>query len=175
MAERSKYLLPRSADGLLLSSAQEFEIEGKRLEASLQKQNVLVEFVDRKPTSKLHKMLRFTNFSISTKLGQNVCVLKSGTIVVIRDIIEQPVGSGEIFLVAHKFKSIYDAFDQPFRSSEFGIHICTNINKEPTDYNIDCVSGKVYHVPYKLKAGEQPDIFKASQRWYVTPIRHTLL
>lgn len=175
LAERSKYLLPCSADGLLLTTGQEFDVEANRLKATQQNQNILIEFVDRKATSKWPKNLRFTNFNISTEPGDNVCVLKSGTILVVRDIIEDPVGSGEIFVVGQKFKSIYDAFDNPFPSSKFGIFICTNINHTTDDWSIDCISGKMYIVPYKLNKSEEPDLLKSKQTWYATPMQHTLL
>lgn len=174
--ERSKYLYPAGPDGLLLTSSQEFEKEATRSEAMTSEKNVLIEFCDREPQSKWPKKLRFTKFTISNQFPNNVCILRSGSVVIVRDIVEHPPGSGELYVVGQKFCSLSDAFTEPFPSSKFKIFIASKLNQSLSgEWNIDCLAGKMYALPYKQRKNQSLDITDPNQKWYVSPLHHTLL
>lgn len=168
-------MLPTTADGLLLTTAEEFEKETKRFEAMQMNGKILIEFCDRPTGSKWPKKIRFTTFTLSTVFPNNVCVLQSGSIIIVRDIVKFPKGSGEILVIGQKFLSLCDAFKEPFLSSQFGIHIASKLNGYTGEWNIDCIAGKMYAVPYKLNYGVVVDITDPNQMWYVTPLHHTFL
>lgn len=169
LIERSKYMLPTGMDGLVLCTSHEFEKEALSVDEGSSLKNILIEFTCR--GEKWPKKLRFSTFTLSNKFPNNVCFLKNGSIVVVRDISEFPKGSGSIIIVCHKFRTVEDAFDSPYRSSEFQTFIASRLCHRVYEWSIDMITSKAYALPYKTKGSI--DIYNPSEKWYVAPLRHT--
>ncbi len=69
LVERSKYLLPTSADGMIINSSTQFEIKLKKLEVKLSGQKILVKFSEWKG---INKMV-FPDFVLTNSFPDNVC------------------------------------------------------------------------------------------------------
>lgn len=172
LIERSTYLLPTTADGMILATSQEFKKELMRTEALRTQQNIFVEFFSK--GDKWPKKLRFTTFTLSNRFPNNVCMLKKGAVFVVTDIVEFPKGSGCLYIVGQKFGKITDAFLNPFPSSDFHIYVASKLTSSIFEYRISSIKCKMYALPYKWdkKQGEA-SITNANQKWFVAPLQHT--
>lgn len=67
------------------------------------------------------------------------------------DVSEFPKDSGCIFMIGNKFTTLVDAFDEPYRSSEYQTYIASNLSRKTREWNINMIKSKVYALPYKLE------------------------
>jgi hypothetical protein len=177
MIERFKYLLPTAADGTIIDAVSLFKIEVARSELLHSKQKLIVDFsVSRgiNPT----KTILFPNFSITNKFPNNICLMRNGAVVVCVDFVDDREENNVINIVGFKFLRLEDAHTVPFVSSRFQIYLASKIASRISDYDSKCIAGKMYAMPHRLntECKELPDILESDsvQKWYVSPIRHTL-
>jgi len=114
LVERSKYLLPTSADGMIIHSSKQFQIELKKIEAKNSGRKIVVKFADWQGTKKIV----FPDFVLTNKYPDNICLLKNGKIVVCQDIIESPPKSNVFVIVGSTFKVKENACVRPYLSSD---------------------------------------------------------
>jgi hypothetical protein len=175
MIERFKYLLPTLSDGTIIQDLKLFKIEVARSEARVSRQKVVVDFSVGRGSNPT-KTLFFPNFSLTNKFPNNICLMKNGAVVVCVDF--EADTSNSIELVGFKFLRLENAHTQPFVSSRFQIYLASKIASRISNYNVNCIAGKMYAMPHKVSAHLQvvPDILKrcSVQKWYVSPLRHTL-
>ena len=80
------------------------------------------------------KTLAFPNFKLSTRFQNNFCLLmdkskkKSPQVFVLTDILKHVQGNCRYRLIGQKFIKLEDAFEEPFKSSEFQIYIASQIS-----------------------------------------------
>ncbi|KAK4030703.1 hypothetical protein OUZ56_024042 [Daphnia magna] len=120
LIERSLYLLPTSADGLILNSDESFGIEASKSVAGKEYPN-------------------------------NVCMLRNGSIIIVKDIVEFPTGSGTYTLVGVKFRSLENAFVKPYVSSHFKTYLASNVSSID-EWDLTSIQGKMEAIPYKFVA-----------------------
>nr|CAH0105751.1 unnamed protein product [Daphnia galeata] len=111
LIERSLYLLPTPADGLILNSDESFEIEASKSVAGNQYPN-------------------------------NVCMLRNGSIIIVKDIVELPTGSGTYTLVGVKFRTLENAFIKPYVSSHFKTYLASNVSSID-EWDFTSIQGKM--------------------------------
>ena len=120
--ERSKYLLPTNSDGDIITEQE------------------LMDMTDDPAPRYKHagvnrpKTLAFPNFKLSTRFQNNFCLLmdkskkKSPQVFVLTDILKHVQGNCRYRLIGQKFIKLEDAFEEPFKSSEFQIYIASHIS-----------------------------------------------
>lgn len=176
LVERSKYLLPTTADGMIMNSFEQFKLEVKKCEAKNSNKKIVLDFTVTKGLNGLKK-LTFPNFVLSNKFPNNVCILKNKDIVVCQDIIEYPLKSNIFLIIGIKWKVKENAFSVPFLSSDHSIYVVSKLDNRIGEWNVNCIAAKMYALPYKLTDYKVlPDISCTENpcEWFVTPIRHTL-
>lgn len=175
LIERSKYLLPTGSDGLIISTYQQFQIEAARLKMKDKNLNVVIEFQNNKGPNN-SQIMRFPRFTLTNQFPDNVCILKSGSIVVVADIFET---EKDVFLIAgFKFRQLKNIYDDPFPSSKFHTYIASKISVRPSEWNLNNIAGKIYITPHLKNTSNivrtMPDIRSPINKWNVCPIFHTL-
>ena len=175
LIERSLYLLPTSADGLILNSDESFEIEASKSVAGKSSKNVFIKFIVNR--SKTKKQLVFSTFVLGNQYPNNVCVLRNGSIIIVKDIVEFPTGSGTYTLVGVKFRSLENAFVKPYVSSHFKTYLASNVSSID-EWDFTSIQGKMEAIPYKFVATKNVefpviDSPRSKQKWFVVPIHHT--
>ncbi len=173
LVERSKYLLPTSADGMIINSSKQFEIEVKKLEAKHSGLKIVVKFAQWKGLKKIV----FPDFVLTNQYPNNVCLLKNGSVVVCCDIIEFPKHSNNFLIVGFSFKIKENACVQPYVSSRYNTFIVSQLDNRINEWNLNNLLCKMYTIPYKLiDYSKLPDITlpNVRNRWFATPIRHTI-
>lgn len=172
LMERSKYLLPTGPDGLIISTYQQFQIEASRLKLKDKDVNFVIEFKVNVGSDK-YKLIRFPKFTLTNKFPDNVCLLKNGSIVVCVDIIDD---ANVLLIAGFKFRSLKECYKNPFPSSKFHTYVASNIALRPSEWNVHNVAGKMYVTPHKFRECSKgmPDILVPSNKWFVSPLFHTL-
>lgn len=174
LIEKKKYALPTGQDGMILTNFEQFKVEAARLEKSRNPNaNVIVEFIDDGDSG---KTIKFPQFTLSNRFPNNVCLMKNGSIVVCKDFIESPEGSGVFLMQGLKFRLLENCYTSPFPSSKFGIYFGSKIETRLNEWNLNGVCGKIYAIPsdFHEKSQNVPDISIAKCKWYLSPIFHTL-
>ena len=174
LIERSKFILPTNSDGLILTHFEEMIRESQKMKLMFSDQSVVLAFNEKKNK----KELVFPTFTITNQFPDNICLLKNGSVVVCTDIIEEEKGSCEFILIGYKFYCLENAYSNYFPSSKFNIYIASKIKKDVSEWNVNGLKGKMYALPFKYNEtqfiGQLPDILNAENKWYVSPIFHTL-
>lgn len=124
LVERSKYLLPTSADGMIINSSKQFHIELKKLEANKSGKKIVVTFTEWKGTRKIV----FPDFVLTNKYPNNICLLKNGNIVVCKDLIESPPKSKVFLIIGSLFKVREPACVQPYLSSDYDTFLVSKLD-----------------------------------------------
>jgi hypothetical protein len=105
--------------------------------------------------------------------------MKNGAVIVCVDFIDRRHEENASEKVGFKFLRLENAHTQPFVSSRFNIHLASKIaSRLISDYNVNCLAAKMYAMPHRLSSDikEIPNILQRDslQKWYVSPLRHTL-
>jgi hypothetical protein len=81
-----------------------------------------------------------------------------------------------MLIIGFKFKLKEDAFHYPYKSSSYQTYIVSKIENRTGEWNLNVLAGKMYALPYKMNdTTVLPQILGNTCKWFVTPIRHTLL
>ncbi|XP_045024703.1 uncharacterized protein LOC123469643 [Daphnia magna] len=174
LVERSKYLLPTSADGMIINSSMLYEIEIKKFEVKTSGQKILVNFSEWKGIKKMV----FSDFVLTNRFPNNVCLFKNGNVVVCSDFIEFPKMGNNFLVVGFLFQTKEHACVKPYLSTKYNTFIVSKLDERIGEWNINNLLCKMYTVPYKLTDyAKLPDITlpNVPNRWFTTPIRHTIL
>ena len=127
--------------------------------------------------AKQKKQLVFSTFVLGNQYPNNVCVLRNGSIIIVKDIVEFPTGSGTYTLVGVKFRSLENAFVKPYVSSHFKTYLASNVSSID-EWDFTSIQGKMEAIPYKFVATKNVefpviDSPRSKQKWFVVPIHHT--
>lgn len=98
LIERRLNLLPTSSVGLIINTAESFEIEAKKSAVSRSNSNVFVKFIPNREISSPKKLF-FSTFVLGYQYPNNVCMLLNGSVIIVNDKVEFPNGSGEYNLL----------------------------------------------------------------------------
>ena len=177
LTERNKYLLPTSADGLILCHAEDFYAQAELMEQKeAGAKHILLEFVDK--GERFPKKLRFAKFTLSTVFPDNICLLNNGKVFVCKEISKNP-RNNNLTVSGFRFQSTTTAFQQPYPSTDYHIQIVSKLEEYLHDISIQQIKGKMYALPMsisgeKLISDEIPDTSCKNTKWYVSPLFHTL-
>ncbi|KZS02387.1 Uncharacterized protein APZ42_000592 [Daphnia magna] len=78
-------------------------------------------------------------------------MLRNGSIIIVKDIVEFPTGSGTYTLVGVKFRSLENAFFKPYVSSHFQTYLASNVCSID-EWDFTSIQGKMEAIPYKFVA-----------------------
>ena len=177
MIERFKYMMPTLTDGTIIDDLTLFNIEVARSEMLHSKKKIVVDFSIGRGTNPTKKIC-FPNFSITNQFPNNVCLMKNGAVIVCVDFIDRRHKENILEIVGFKFLRLENAHTQPFVSSRFNIHLASKIASQLSVYNVNCLAAKMYAMPHRVSSDikEIPNILQRDslQKWYVSPLRHTL-
>lgn len=177
LTERNKYLLPTSADGLILSHAEDFYAQAELMEQKeAGPKHILLEFVDK--GERFPKKLRFAKFTLSTVFPDNICLLNNGKVFVCKEISKNP-RNNNLTVSGFRFQSTTTAFQQPYPSTDYHIQIVSKLEEYLHDISIQQIKEKVYALPMSISgeeliSDEIPDTSCKNTKWYVSPLFHTL-
>lgn len=176
LVERSKYILPTTPDGLVITTSEEFQkqMQNIKLRNETNSCHHVIEFKDRGENNA--KILRLSKFTLTNKFPDNICLMKNKLVLVCRDIVEFPENSKQYVIIGTKFGQLEDIYTHPFRSSKFNVYLASKIGKNYGEWNVNGVSGKMYALPYKYdeQNNKLPDIYESKNKWIVSPLFHTL-
>ena len=78
-----------------------------------------------------------------------------------------------------KFRKLENAFVVPFVSSKYEIYLVSQYSELFDEFNANKIAAKMFAFPNQLKSDcdKLPNIIDplSSQKWFVTPIRHSLI
>lgn len=126
LIEKAKYQLPTTACGTIIENKVQLMIESRKIKA---KSKALLKFVQR--GERWPKKLVFTQFVLSNKFPNNVCLMKDRSVVVCNDIF---LLDRVPYTKPQKFLTLQDAFELPYRSSDFDIYAGSNLSTYMYDF-----------------------------------------
>lgn len=97
--------------------------------------------------------------------------MSDGSVVVCQDFLNDET-NGSPQLSGRRFLNMSDAFVKPYRSSDFGIFLGSNLSKCTQLWPASQVTAKIFAFP--RRPGGTVNIDDANQEWYLLPIRHTI-
>ena len=148
LTERNKYLLPTSADGLILCHAEDFYAQAELMEQKeAGAKHILLEFVDK--GERFPKKLRFAKFTLSTVFPDNICLLNNGKVFVCKEISKNP-RNNNLTVSGFRFQSTTTAFQQPYPSTDYHIQIVSKLEEYLHDISIQQIKGKMYALPMSI-------------------------
>ena len=166
--------MPTQSDGTILQFSEQYEIELKKAEAERSHQKIVLRFSIGNGSDPEKKVI-LPNYIISNKFPNNVLMTRSGDIILCSDIEEIPLGSKTFVIIGFKFKCKENAFVLPYESSTYQTYLVSKIDNRVGEWNLNSISCKMYPFPFKIDDFSiLPNIFVSSNKWFVTPIRHTI-
>ena len=115
------------------------------------------------------KRLIFPDYCLTNVFPNNFCMLKNDSYAVISNISRC---NGEVKVSGHTFEIVENAFESPYVSSQFKIAIVSKTSPRHIEIDIEDICGKLYAFPMDTVSGFDPS--NIGQRWFVSPIHHTL-
>lgn len=177
LTERNKYLLPTSADGLILAHAEDFYAQAELMEQQeAGSKHILLEFVNK--GAKYPKQLRFAKFTLSTVFPDNICLLNNGKVFVCTEISNN-LRNNSLSVSGFRFQMTATAFQQPYSSLDYHIQIVSKLEEDLHEISIQQIKGKMYALPMPISSEELirdeiPEMSCKKTKWYVSPLFHTL-
>ena len=96
----------------------------------------------------------------------------SPQVFVLTDIVKHVQGNCKYRLIGQKFMKLEDAFEEPFKSSEFQIYIASQISSTTFECDENMISAKMY--PFPLNLNCPSDVNSRTQKWFVSKLHHTM-
>ena len=179
LIERYKYLLPTLAVGSIITSTKLFELEVAKEELrNSVGHRIVVDFTIGRGVDPMKK-LTFPDMIVTNKFPKNILLMTNGSVVVCTDIKEHPEGSNIFWMNCAKFRKLENAFVVPFVSSKYEIYLVSQYSELFDEFNANKIAAKMFAFPNQLKpdCDKLPNIIDplSSQKWFVTPIRHSLI
>lgn len=143
LIERRLYLLPTSSVGLIINTAESFEIEAKKSAVSRSNSNVFVKFIPNREISSPKKLV-FSTFVLGYQYPNNVCMLL-GSVIIVNDKVEFLNGSGKYTLIGVKFRKLENAFVKPYVSSHFKTYLASDVSSFD-----EWIKGKMEAITFKF-------------------------
>ena len=174
--ERYKYRLNTTEDGSIINNKVEFDIQVKKWEMKHSNQKIVTEHNNLKSEEEM-KSITFPNFKLTNRFPNNVVLMRNNAVVVVDDISQDPQGRNIFKIFGPKFDQVYPAFRTPYESAKYFTFVATKIRETGGEYNVNSIKCKLFVTPLDvtLDLKEIPDILKTrNQKWFVTPLRHTI-
>lgn len=92
-----------------------------------------------------YKSIDISRFRFTTNRRNNCCILKDGTIHVIRNVL---LINDSFHFVTNEFQSIQDFYDVGLPSSHFGVFECKNLSSAHKVFPISEVNSKCFRMPH---------------------------
>ena len=164
LVEKKKYQFATTSTGMIISNKVQLLLEAQRTLSPLGP----IQFHHK--GEKLPKKLIFVNFELLNRTPNNFCAMSDGSIIVCKDFVIDDNGSSHI--IGQKFCHMSDAFVKPFRSSNFGIFLGTNLSEIREIWPASQVTAKIYAFPRRPNGAI--NIEDKEQQWFLIPLRHTI-
>lgn len=148
-----QYLLPSTRDGRIkeVLGISEREMAVMRQRDSLELPSNFVvrcQTKENKAASKFPKFVEFQGFKLSTKFPDNVCLLKSGKVILCSDIKKNPEDPFNPIISGHAFTKRIPTFnDHVGNSEEIELFTVSNIEVENSEYEARDIHSKCFICP----------------------------